>query len=128
MPQQVDGYVGQILRVDLSSHKRLKMVVDEVTLRQYLGGTGLGIKILYDELSPEVNWNSPENLLIFATGPLNGTKIGGAGTFSAKTVIGDDVPSFEMVNGDEIQGDFNEITVGVGDTIVAYRTPWTTQQ
>lgn len=85
MPKKVAGYVGQILRADLSSHKLSKMVIDEVTLRQYLGGTGLGIKILYDELSPDVKWDSPENLLIFATGPLNSTKIGGAGTFSVVT-------------------------------------------
>jgi len=59
--------------------------IDEVTLRQYIGGTGIGVKLLYDELSPDVKWNSPQNLLIFATGPLNGSKIMGSGTFSVVT-------------------------------------------
>ena len=38
--------------------------------RTYLGGVGLGAKILWEEVPPEVTWDHPENRLILATGPL----------------------------------------------------------
>ena len=79
------GYTGQILRVDLTSGKLSKTDVDKVSRRQYIGGTGLGIKILYDEVPPEVQWNDPRNRLIFASGPLNGTRVMGSGVTSVVT-------------------------------------------
>lgn len=44
-------------------------------------GWGLGIKILYDEVPPGIDALDPENRLIFATGPLNGTVAPGSGTY-----------------------------------------------
>ncbi|MDO8637753.1 MAG: aldehyde ferredoxin oxidoreductase N-terminal domain-containing protein, partial [Dehalococcoidia bacterium] len=79
------GYAGKILRVDLSSGKISSETLDEATCRNYLGGTGLGAKILYDEVPPGVNWDAPANRLIMASGPLGGTRIGGSGTFSVVT-------------------------------------------
>jgi len=82
---EIFGYAGKILRVDLSSGKISSEALDEATCRNYLGGTGLGAKILYDEVPPGVNWDSPANRLIMASGPLGGTRIGGSGTFSVVT-------------------------------------------
>jgi len=62
------------------------VVFDEPTLRKWVGGSGLGAKILYDEVASDVTWDDPENRLIVATGPLAGTKVNGSGTFSAVTV------------------------------------------
>jgi aldehyde:ferredoxin oxidoreductase len=59
--------------------------IPEATLRAYLGGTGLGARILYDEIAPHVAWSDPENRLILAAGPLNGTRMAGAGSFSVVT-------------------------------------------
>ncbi len=43
------GYTGKILWVDLSSGSMKDEVIPEEILRKYLGGSGLGAKILYDE-------------------------------------------------------------------------------
>ena len=81
MKAPLGGYMGRILRVNLTSEEINDMTLDEKTLRQYVGGVGLGAKILYDEVPPGVEWNDPENRIIFATGPLSGTRVCGAGTF-----------------------------------------------
>ncbi|MBN1289582.1 MAG: aldehyde ferredoxin oxidoreductase family protein [Actinobacteria bacterium] len=64
------GWMGTILRVDLSSGKIEREPLDENLAREYVGGRGLGMKILYDELNPGCDPLSPENILIFANGPL----------------------------------------------------------
>jgi aldehyde:ferredoxin oxidoreductase len=79
------GYAGKFLRVDLTHEQITDAVFDEDTLRKYIGGTGIGAKILYEEVPPEIGWTSPENRLIFASGPLGGTRVGGSGTFSLVT-------------------------------------------
>jgi aldehyde:ferredoxin oxidoreductase len=77
------GYAGKILRVDLSAGKIWNEVLDEATIRKWVGGVGLGTKYRYEEVSPGVDWSSPENRLIWTTGPLAGTDVAGAATFTA---------------------------------------------
>ena len=79
------GYTGKILRVNLTGEKITEESVDEATLRKYMGGTGLGAKILYDEVPPGTEWNHPDNRLILATGPLNGIPVAGSGTYTVVT-------------------------------------------
>ena len=79
------GYTGKILRVDLTNEKITEEELDEASLRKYVGGTSLAAKYLYDEVPAGVEWSSPENRMIFAAGPLNGTRVGGAGTISIVT-------------------------------------------
>ena len=81
----VKGYAGKFLRVDMTTAKLTDISFDEKTLRKYLGGTGIGSKILYDEVPPEIEWSHPENRFIIASGPLGGTSIGGSGTVSVIT-------------------------------------------
>ncbi len=81
----IKGYTGKFLRVDMTNSKLSNISFDEKTLRKYLGGTGLGSKILYDEVPPEIDWSHPENRFIIASGPLGGTSIGGSGTVSVIT-------------------------------------------
>ncbi|MBI2864309.1 MAG: hypothetical protein HYX94_07065 [Chloroflexi bacterium] len=83
MSNEVRGYAGNILRVDLSDGKiGAEGLPAPEELRQLIGGTGLGVKILYDEVPAGVGPYDPENRLIFACGPLGGTNLGGSGTFS----------------------------------------------
>ena len=82
---RLDGYLGQILRVDLTKGSINPEVLDEATLRNYVGGVGLGIKYLYDEVPPGTKWSAPENRLFFGSGPLGGTRIGGSGTTTVVT-------------------------------------------
>jgi len=77
--------MGRMLRVDLTNELITEESLDEAVLRQYIGGAGLGAKVLYDEVPPGVEWADPENRLILATGPLNGTNVAGSGTFCSVT-------------------------------------------
>jgi len=75
------GWKGKILRVDLS---RGSCLVEDTPLglaRDYIGGRGLGVKMLFDEMDPRVEALGPENKLIFATGPLTGTGAPAGGRF-----------------------------------------------
>lgn len=85
MAQQADVYTGRILRVDLSTGKISKEQFEPQLLRKYVGGTGLGAKILYEEVPPGVGPFDPENRLIFASGPLGGTRVPGSGTYTVVT-------------------------------------------
>ena len=84
-PGNPGGYAGKILRANLSSGQIIPESPDEITLRRYLGGSGLGAKYLYDEVPPEVKWSDPENRLMLCGGPLSGTRVPGSGTFSVVT-------------------------------------------
>ncbi len=68
------GYMGKIARVDLSRKKIEIIELDDAFARKYIGGSGFGAKFLYDETGPETDPLGPDNLLIFATGPVTGTK------------------------------------------------------
>lgn len=78
-------YTGRFIRVNLTSQMISEEIIHRETLRKYVGGTGLGARILYNEVLPGVEWAHPDNRIIFATGPLAGTRIEGSGTFSLVT-------------------------------------------
>ncbi|MBI2914971.1 MAG: aldehyde ferredoxin oxidoreductase family protein [Firmicutes bacterium] len=79
------GWHGKILRVDLTSSKVWDEPLGESLARTYLGGRGLGARIVHDELEPGLDPLSPGNRLVFAVGPLVGTKVPAAGRCSAST-------------------------------------------
>jgi aldehyde:ferredoxin oxidoreductase len=79
------GYMGKILRVDLTSGAVWDEPVDPGLARDYLGGTGFGVEYLYREVPPAVEWDHPANRIIMASGPVGGTPLAGAGTFSLVT-------------------------------------------
>lgn len=70
------GWVGTILRVDLTTGKVTREDTSKYT--DYIGGTGIGFKVIFDE-APTADPFSPENRLVFATGPLTGTFAPAAG-------------------------------------------------
>ena len=67
------GWHGKILRVNLTSGEISTETIDPQIAKDYLGGRGWAIRYLYDEVDPKVDPLSPENKMIFATGPLTGT-------------------------------------------------------
>jgi aldehyde:ferredoxin oxidoreductase len=69
-----NGYMNQVLRVDLSTGLMTTQTFSEDVLRKYIGGSGLGTKILYEETDEHTDPLGPENPLIFLTGPIVGTK------------------------------------------------------
>ena len=82
---KIGGYMGRFLRVDLTNLSTSQVKFDESTLRTYIGGAGIGIKILYDEVLGSTDWSDPENRLILASGPVNGTIVGGSGSYCIVT-------------------------------------------
>jgi len=75
------GFMGKLLRVDLSQGKISTEEIQEDIAKKYLGGIGLGTKYLYDEVKKGTNPLGPENELIFMTGPLTGTPSPSAGRY-----------------------------------------------
>ena len=81
----MNGFMGKILRVNLTD-----LTVSDEPLRQddakmFLGGNGLATKYLFDELEPGIDPLGPENKLIIMTGPLTGTISPSSGRYSAVT-------------------------------------------
>jgi len=68
------GYAGKMLSIDLSNGEISKQDLDWETTAKFIGGTGLSSKILYDEVGPHVDPLGPDNIIVFATGPLTGTQ------------------------------------------------------
>lgn len=67
------GWTGTVLRVNLTTRQISKEPLREEWARDFIGGRGLGARYLFAEVDPQVDPLSPENKLIFATGPLTGT-------------------------------------------------------
>ena len=76
MNKQISGYHGVLLEVDLSSGKIGHVPLSPEDASNFVGGRGLGIKILWDRLKkPGLNALSPENPLMFLPGPFSGFPI-----------------------------------------------------
>jgi aldehyde:ferredoxin oxidoreductase len=73
------GYFGKLLVVDLDDQSQRDIPLDESLLKTYIGGSGLGARLLYDCTSKDTAPLSGENVLIFATGPFTGTRIPSSG-------------------------------------------------
>ncbi len=67
------GWAGQRLRIYLTEGKIVKEELPEKLGLEYLGGRGFNSKILFDEVGPDTEPLSPENVLIVGIGPLAGT-------------------------------------------------------
>jgi aldehyde:ferredoxin oxidoreductase len=69
------GYRGKILRINLSSGRVWDQTPDEDLYRKYIGGSGIGVRFLYDLTDGDTDPLGPENPLIFMTGPFAGTPV-----------------------------------------------------
>ncbi|QWV97851.1 aldehyde ferredoxin oxidoreductase family protein [Geomonas nitrogeniifigens] len=70
------GYHGRILEIDLSSGKSRTVTIAPEDLDRFVGGQGLGMKLLWDRLKkPGVDALSPENPLMFIPGPFSGLPV-----------------------------------------------------
>jgi aldehyde:ferredoxin oxidoreductase len=67
------AYAGKILRVNLTTGKVSTEPLSEEMAKSYIGGIGLGIRLLMDNSKPGTDPFSPDNPIIFTTGPLSGT-------------------------------------------------------
>lgn len=78
----VKGIWGKLLRVNLNDQSINDELIPEDLLKQYLGGSGLATKYLYDEVPAKTDPLARENKILFATGPFQGTSILGSAKFS----------------------------------------------
>ena len=75
--EEVYGWAGKILKINLTNGK----ITEEPTLpkyRSFIGGLGIGYKVMWDEVPPETDPYDPENRIVFAIGPLVGSEAPGA--------------------------------------------------
>jgi aldehyde:ferredoxin oxidoreductase len=68
----MNGWTGQILRVDLTSRTHRVETFSEEFASTWIGGRGFAVKILYDELAPGIDPLGPDNKLVVAVGPISG--------------------------------------------------------
>lgn len=73
------GYMGKMLWVNLSAASIREEPLDPTVARLYLGGYGLGSRILFDRQPGGVDALGPESILGFLTGTLTGTPALGVG-------------------------------------------------
>jgi len=71
----VGGYMGKILWVDLTAGKFKEEVLNEQLLRDYIGGYGIGARLLYDRIPAGADPLGPKNILGFVTGPVTGSPL-----------------------------------------------------
>ncbi len=73
------GWNGRFLNVNLTNGKSKVEPYDEEFALRFIGGRGFAAKILWDRLPPKTDPLSPQNLLIFAVGPLTGYALPNSG-------------------------------------------------
>ena len=99
----VGGYAGKFLDIDLSNDRIAETRIQESVLRQYIGGRGLGARILWDRLGSrweKVDPLGPENLFLALTGPLTGYFHG------ARICITGKSPQNNGIIGSTVSGEF----------------------
>jgi aldehyde:ferredoxin oxidoreductase len=75
------GYMGKILRVNLSTGEITSEAVDPQMAQNYIGGAGFATRIVYDEVPAKADALGPDNRLVFMTGPVTGTRFPTSGRF-----------------------------------------------
>ncbi len=79
------GWSEKVLDIDLNTLTYKIYPLDMEMARLFIGGRGLGARLLWDLVGPEVDPLSPENVLIFTNGPLTGTGYQTSNRFSVTT-------------------------------------------
>jgi aldehyde:ferredoxin oxidoreductase len=102
------GYHGCYLRIDVSNGTSEYVPLPDTVLRQYLGGSGLGVKLLLDEGAAVMDPLAPEAPLVFAFSPLVGSPL----TTSAK---------FAVVSKSPLTGRINDSLASSGFAIAGKR-------
>jgi aldehyde:ferredoxin oxidoreductase len=67
------GYTGRCLRVDVGANRIGEIPVTQEMKDIFIGGKGLDLRLMWDEVTPQTKWDSPENAICISSGPLGGT-------------------------------------------------------
>ncbi len=86
-PPVKGGYTDHILQVDLGTPSISISKVSPDFKEKYVGGRGYALKLIWDGTSAETKYDSPENILVMASGPLGADpRFPGTGKFSVGTI------------------------------------------
>ncbi len=81
------GYANRTLRINLTDNTFTEKPVTQQMKEIFTGGRGFALKLLWDAVTPETKWDSPENELVFANGPICGiTAYPGSGKATIVTI------------------------------------------
>ncbi len=86
MTDNMLGWSGKILRVDLGREKVVKQQLEKEMAVGFLGGRGFNSKVLFDEVKPGIDPFSPDNVICFAIGPFTGTTLPSSGRIEVSTL------------------------------------------
>ena len=95
----IPGYFMKIAEINLTTEEINFIILKEKEVKKFIGGSGLGAKLLYDYTDHKTDPLGSENVLIFMTGPLTGTK-----TFSSDR--------FEVITKSPLTGIYSESDCG----------------
>jgi aldehyde:ferredoxin oxidoreductase len=69
------GCFGKFLKIDLARNQTEELTISDEDQKKYIGGSTLAAKIIYDHVKPGMDPLSPENPIVFATGPFTGSNV-----------------------------------------------------
>ena len=98
----MDFYQGKVLRIDLSAGTTAVEPLNMDWARLYVGGKGLLLRYLWDEVPPKLDPWSPDAPIILMTGPFAGTTV----TTSSRLVVGAKSPVTGILNDSYVGGSF----------------------
>jgi len=81
------GWNRCILRVNLKKRKITKQLLEKNLIQNFIGGRGINVKLLYDEVKPNIDPLGPDNKLIFGAGPFVGYPFGARINVTAKSPL-----------------------------------------
>ena len=132
----MDFYRGRVLRIDLSAGSSAVEPLDMEWAEKYIGGKGLLLRYMWQEVPPGVDPWAPEAPLIFMTGPFAGTGVSTA----SRLVVGSKSPATGILNDSYVGGSFapemkfagydaiivqgealEPVVVTIADSVVAFR-------
>ena len=102
LEDNMDFYRGRLLRIDLTTSTASVEPLNMQWAAHYLGGKGLLLRYLWDEVEPGLDPWSPENPLVLMTGPFAGTSVPTA----SRLVIGSKSPVTGILNDSYVGGSF----------------------
>jgi len=98
----LDFYKGRVLRIDLSAGTTAVEPLNMEWAEKYLGGKGLLLRYLWEEVEPKMDPWSPQAPLILMTGPFAGTTVSTA----SRLVVGCKSPITGILNDSYVGGSF----------------------
>ncbi len=98
----MDFYQGNVLRIDLSSGTSVVEPLNMEWAEKYIGGKGLLLRYMWEEVPPGVDPWAPESPVILMTGPFAGTNVSTA----SRLVVGCKSPATGILNDSYVGGSF----------------------